>query len=504
MFATLLRNNGAQDQDDAQATLDALDKSQAVIEFTLDGTILDANENFLEALGYTLEEIRGQSHSLFVDPDYARSLEYKQFWASLKQGNYQSAEYKRIAKGGREIWIQASYNPVFDSQGRPYKVVKYATDITEQKLRNADYEGQLNAISKAQAVIQFTLEGTIIEANENFLKAMGYTLDEIKGQHHSLFIDPDYARSNEYKQFWASLKQGIYQAAEYKRFAKGGREIWIQASYNPIFDPSGRPFKVVKYATDITKQVRQRQESEKAGNLVDNNLGKISAAIESISNQTSSVADAATQTSANLQTVASGAEEMTASIQDIAASVTISRNAVEKAMMETDSAGERAALLSHAAESMSGVTEFIQHIANNINLLALNATIESARAGEAGKGFAVVATEVKSLARQVAEATERISKEISGVQDVSSKVVEALGSIKNSMGEVEGSVTGVAGAIEEQSAVTREISTNMQMMAGAMRSVEESIQGILLGVKDAKAVSSESRELYAELRKIAA
>jgi methyl-accepting chemotaxis protein len=502
MFALL--KTYQQEPDDAEAKLEALDKSQAVIEFTLDGTILNANENFLKTLGYTLDEIKGQHHSLLVDSEYARSPEYKQFWSSLRQGNYQSAEYKRLAKGGREVWIQASYNPIFDQAGKPYMVVKYATDITEQKLRNADYEGQLKAISKAQAVIQFTLDGTILDANENFLKTLGYNFEEIKGQHHSLFVEPEYARGTEYKQFWSSLRQGIYQSAEYKRIGKGGREIWIQASYNPIFDPSGKPFKVVKYATDITQQVRQRTESDRAGGLVDSNLGKITDTIESISNQTSSVAEAATQTSANLQTVASGAEEMTASIQDIAASVTISRNAVEKAMAETESAGERAALLSHAAESMSGVTEFIQHIANNINLLALNATIESARAEEAGKGFAVVATEVKSLARQVAEATERISKEISGVQDVSSKVVEALGSIKSSMGEVEGSVAGVAGAIEEQSAVTREISTNMQMMAGAMRSVEESIQGILIGVKDAKTISAESRELYAELRKLAA
>ncbi len=232
----------------------AIRKSQAVIEFGMDGTILDANDNFLTALGYGLEEIRGRRHSMFVDEAYRQSPEYKEFWARLNRGEYQAAEYKRIGKGGKEVWIQASYNPILDLDGRPFKVVKYATDVTRQKMVNADYQGQIAAVNKSQAVIQFAMDGTVLDANENFLKALGYTLEEIKGRHHSMFVDEAYRQSPEYKEFWARLNRGEYQAAEYKRIGKGGKEVWIQASYNPILDLNGRPFKVVKYATDITPE----------------------------------------------------------------------------------------------------------------------------------------------------------------------------------------------------------------------------------------------------------
>ncbi|TMO57260.1 methyl-accepting chemotaxis protein [Pseudoalteromonas phenolica] len=242
---------------DYQGQLDAISKSQAVIEFNMDGTIITANENFLAAMGYDLNEIQGKHHSMFAEPDYAQSEDYRVFWAQLNAGKFSSGEYKRLAKGGREIWIQASYNPIFDLNGKPFKVVKYASDITEQKLQSANYEGQLQAISKSQAVIEFNMDGTIITANDNFLTTTGYQLEEIKGQHHSMFAEPDYASSVEYKQFWQKLNNGEFDSGEYKRLAKGGREIWIQATYNPIFDASGRVIKVVKFASDITEQKQQ-------------------------------------------------------------------------------------------------------------------------------------------------------------------------------------------------------------------------------------------------------
>ncbi|MGA2338345.1 MAG: methyl-accepting chemotaxis protein [Terracidiphilus sp.] len=249
--------HGAVDQElfaDYAGQVAAIRKSQAVIEFSMDGTVLDANDNFLKTLGYRLEEIKGQHHSMFVEPAYKQSSEYREFWAALNRGEYQAAEYKRIGKGGKEVWIQASYNPILDPDGKPFKVVKFATDMTEQKLRNADYMGQIAAISKSQAVIEFKMDGTVLSANDNFLKALGYTLDEIKGRHHSMFVDEAFRQSYEYKEFWAALNRGEYQAAEYKRLGKGGKEVWIQASYNPIMDLNGKPFKVVKYATDITPQ----------------------------------------------------------------------------------------------------------------------------------------------------------------------------------------------------------------------------------------------------------
>ena len=239
---------------DQTGQITAIGKAQAVIEFNMDGTIITANDNFLNALGYTLDEIKGKHHSMFVDEAYKQSPAYKEFWAKLNRGEYDAAEYKRIGKGGKEVWIQASYNPILDLDGKPFKVVKYATDVTRQKLINADYQGQIAAISKAQAVIEFNMDGTVITANDNFLRALGYTLDEIKGKHHSLFVEEAYRQSSDYAEFWAKLRRGEYQAAEYKRIGKGGREVWIQASYNPILDLNAKPFKVVKYATDITSQ----------------------------------------------------------------------------------------------------------------------------------------------------------------------------------------------------------------------------------------------------------
>ena len=239
---------------DLESQIDAISKSQAIIEFGLDGIIQSANDNFLNALGYTLNEIKGKHHRVFCETSYASSPEYKNFWSKLNRGEFDSGEYKRIGKGGKEVWIQASYNPILDLHGIPIRVIKFATDITAVKLKNADYEGQLNAISKSQAVIEFGLDGIIHFANENFLKTLGYTLDEIKGKHHRILCDASYAASNDYKSFWERLNRGEFDSGEYKRTGKGGREVWIQASYNPILDLSGRPFKVVKYASDISVQ----------------------------------------------------------------------------------------------------------------------------------------------------------------------------------------------------------------------------------------------------------
>ena len=237
--------------------INAIAKAQAVIEFNMDGTIITANDHFLNAVGYRLDEIKGQHHSMFVEPEFKESSEYRSFWEKLNRGEYESREYKRIGKGGKEVWIQASYNPILDVDGKPFKVVKYATDVTEQKLQYANFSGQINAIAKAQAVIEFNMDGTIITANDHFLNAMGYRLDEIKGQHHSMFVEPEFKQSSEYRSFWEKLNRGEHEAMEYKRIGKGGKEVWIQASYNPILDLNGKPFKVVKYATDVTEQKLQ-------------------------------------------------------------------------------------------------------------------------------------------------------------------------------------------------------------------------------------------------------
>ncbi|MGZ6316136.1 MAG: PAS domain-containing protein, partial [Anaerolineales bacterium] len=216
--------------------LKAMTQSRPCIELGIDGSITWANELFLKLMGYEWEEIKGKNHSIFVDEAYHRSSEYKEFWASLAQGTPQTGEYRRMRKGGKEIWLASTYYPILGANGRPYCVLQFSTDVTQQKLASADYAGQIAAISKAQAVIEFHMDGTIITANDNFLKALGYSLDEMRGKHHSMFVDEDYRRSAGYKEFWTKLNGGEYVADEFKRIGKGGKEVWIQASYNPIFD----------------------------------------------------------------------------------------------------------------------------------------------------------------------------------------------------------------------------------------------------------------------------
>jgi methyl-accepting chemotaxis protein len=243
---------------DLLAIYEALDKVQAIIEFDLDGTVLSANENFLRIFGYELDEIVGKHHRLFCDPTYADSDEYAEFWKKLARGEFHAAEFKRLAKGGQSIWLRASYNPVLDKNGKPIRIVKFATDVTRSKLQTAEYEGKIRAIERAQAVIEFELDGTVITANENFLRIFGYRLEDVVGKHHRMFCDPGYAESPEYARFWQKLGRGEYDADEFKRVDKNGAEIWLQASYNPIFDMEGRPLKVVKFASDITIEVQKR------------------------------------------------------------------------------------------------------------------------------------------------------------------------------------------------------------------------------------------------------
>ncbi|OSI27036.1 methyl-accepting chemotaxis protein [Bradyrhizobium canariense] len=411
----------------------AIGRAQAVIEFKLDGTIVTANENFCNALGYSLTEIQGKHHSLFMPQAERDGAAYREFWAKLNRGEYQAGEFKRIGKGGREVWILASYNPLLDENGKPFGVAKFATDVTAEKLKNAELAGQISAIEKAQAVIEFNMDGTIITANANFLGALGYSLAEIKGKHHSMFVEPSERDGNGYREFWAALNRGQYQAAEYKRIGKGGREVYIQASYNPIMDLNGKPFKVMKYATDVTKQVLVRMGNERVRGM--------------------------------MESVAAGSEELNASVREISEAMTKSRETAMSAVEQVASADAQAQRLTEAALAMSGIVELINNITGQINLLALNATIESARAGEAGRGFAVVASEVKSLANQAKQATDKIGAEIGSLNGISGDVVTALASIKTAISNVSEYVTSTAAAIEEQSTVTNEMSTSMQRAA---------------------------------------
>jgi methyl-accepting chemotaxis protein len=402
---------GARRRDvDPQDELAALYRAQAVIEFDLDGRVLEANDHFLSIFGYELEEVQGRHHRMFVDPAESGSDRYARFWESLAQGQFHSGRYRRLGRDGREIWLQATYSPIMDHRGRPAKVVKIATDITAQQRRNDDAAGQLAAISKVQAVIEFELDGTIIRANRLFLDAMGYEQDEVVGRPHSMFVLPEEKQSPAYAEFWRRLASGVHDAGQYLRIGKGGREVWIEASYNPILDAAGRPFKVVKYATDITRRFTAARQLRDAVRGLTANAERASQANE-LAREAANVAEAGGRTVNNVVSTMGAITESSRRIADII-----------------------------------GVMD---GIAFQTNILALNAAVEAARAGSHGKGFAVVAAEVRSLAQNSASAAREIKTLIqASVQQIEqgAGLVQSAGS---TMEEVVASSRRVTGIVAE-------------------------------------------------------
>jgi methyl-accepting chemotaxis protein len=248
----------ARPDSDLAAVYQALNRVQAVIEFKLDGTVITANERFLKLFGYELDEIVGKSHAMFCRQDYAESAEYREFWETLGKGDFFCREFKRVTRSGEDIWLRASYNPVFDENGRPVKVVKFATDITADKRRSAKFDSIVKAIDRSQAVCEFDLQGNITDANTLFLHLFGYEKGEVIGQHHRIFCSPSLVESPEYAEFWRKLSRGEPVTGEFKRLGRDGYEIWLQASYNPIYDEDGNIVQILKFATDITQEVQNR------------------------------------------------------------------------------------------------------------------------------------------------------------------------------------------------------------------------------------------------------
>ena len=541
-----------QRQAELEDQVKALHRVQAVIEFHLDGTIVHANDNFLQTLGYTLEEIQGKHHAMFVDAEYAQSREYRDFWANLGRGEFEAGQYRRLGKGGREIWIQASYNPVFDSHGRPYKVVKFATDITAQKFQAADFAGQLAAINKSQAVIEFDLEGRILGANENFLAAMGYVLDEVRGQHHAMFAEPDYRQSAEYRAFWAKLGRGEYDAGQYKRLGKGGREVWIQASYNPIYDMNGRPFKVVKYATDITAQVRdtlalqqavaQTREvvaAAQAGDLTghiatEDKSGPIAELCQGINALVEAMAGIIAQIKLAADTIAVGAseiaegnsdlsvrtEQQAASLEETAVSMkgltaTVRRTAdnARQANQLAGGAVEVAAqggqvvhevvstmsLINDSSRRIVDIIGVIDGIAFQTNILALNAAVEAARAGEHGRGFAVVASEIRSLSQRSAEAAKEIKQLIGDSVEKVGAGTRQVESAGRTMDEIVVSVKRVSDLMADISAAAQQQSEGIEQINQVVEHIDESTQQNAALVEEASAAARSMEEQSTQL-----
>lgn len=413
---------------DLRGQIEALHKAQAIIEFRLDGTILDANDNFLRTMGYERHEVVGQHHRMFVDPDERENDEYLKFWQQLGSGQHHTGQYKRVAKDNREVWIQGSYSPILDRHGRPYKVVKHATDITAQRLQAADMEGRLAAINRAQAVISFDLDGIILDANDNFLQAVGYQREEIVGHHHRMFVDNATRDSAAYRDFWARLRKGEYNAGLYNRVRKDGSSVWIQASYNPIFDMAGRPFKIVKYATDVTEQTRAVQTLQSA-------LGSLSETVPAIAGQAQSASQLAHEASSSASSGGSMVSELVGTISDINA----------------------------RAQSMAEIISVMDSIAFQTNILALNAAVEAAHAGEQGKGFGVVAQEVRALAQRSAQSARDIRELVQNAIDSlaegshrARQAGEAMHAIVTSALQVNERVGQIANAADSQaSGITR-------------------------------------------------
>ncbi len=531
----------------AKGQIEAISKAQAVIEFALDGHVVTANENFMKMMGYNLTEIKGQHHSMFVDPAYRGTSEYRMFWEKLGRGEYDAGQYKRIRKGGQEVWLQASYNPILNEKGKPIKVVKYATDITEQKLANANFEGQIGSINREQAVVEFGIDGKVLTANANFLKTMGYTLEEIRGQHHSMFVDGAFRQSPDYRAFWDRLERGQYNAGEFKRITKGGREVWMQASYNPVLDLNGKPWKVVKYATDITAQklaelqlklaVQQTHEVIEAAQSNDltqriplegkaGEIGKLCAGVNglldtmtglvgsilvsssTIASASSEIAAGANDLSQRTEQQASNLEETAASMEEMASTVKQNADNAQQANQLAISArttatqggsvvGQAVEAMARIEQSSSRISEIIgviDEIAFQTNLLALNAAVEAARAGDAGKGFAVVASEVRSLSQRTSVAAKDIKGLIveSGRQVKDGvKLVDNAGS---SLSEIVKSINHVADIVAEIAAASKEQATGVEEINKAVVQMDQMTQQNAALVEESAAASRTLQE----------
>ncbi|MDX1804508.1 MAG: methyl-accepting chemotaxis protein [Alcanivorax sp.] len=364
-----------------------------------------------------------------------------------------------------------------------------------------DLRGQIDAISRSQMVIQFDLDGYILDANANFLEAMGYRLEEIRGKHHRIFVDPDYAASQAYRQFWASLNDGQFSRGEFLRIGKGNSKVWIQATYNPILDQQGKPCKVIKYATSINEQVHVIQAVRRSAQTLDvaaQELLGTSMQMGEVANQTSSQANTATTTTLkvndSVKNMASASETLSASIRDMAQNATEAARIATEAVTTVGSTNRTVNRLGSSSAEIDQVVKLITSIAAQTNLLALNATIEAARAGEAGKGFAVVANEVKELARETANATEQISDKIEAIRGDATDAVAAIQEIAGTINQINEIQSGLAQSFENQAHTTGDILRNALQASQGTSDVASNIEQVAGSAHAAAGSSNRTRK----------
>ncbi len=414
---------------------EALNRTMAMVEFSLDGIILAANMNFSNVMGYSQSEILGQPHRLLCESHYVNSQEYRQFWSRLRQGESFNGKFKRINKNGGTVWLEATYFPVTDISGKITKVIKIANDITAYHNQSIYKENLVGALNRSMAVIEFDMHGNVLHANQNFLDVLGYTLSDLAGQHHSKFCRPDYVKSLEYNQFWNRLNNGEFFAGQYERIAKNGRTVWLEANYNPVNDENGRPYRVIKFAADITERMLRHQAEQRSAEIAYN---------------------------ISLET-----EQLSSSGENVI------MQAIDKMHSLSNSVGnssEQVQRLGNKTEQITSIVKTIREIADQTNLLALNAAIEAARAGESGRGFAVVADEVRKLSERTSSSTREISKMIENIQADSQSVINSMQDILTEV-EQGALLANNAGAAIQQIrdgakkvvGVVHEFSTNVSM-----------------------------------------
>ncbi|WP_270804094.1 MULTISPECIES: methyl-accepting chemotaxis protein [unclassified Aeromonas] len=397
MFNSKLKAELQQCQDqllEQQGFFDAVHGSVATITFTPDGTVLAANDLFLNVVGFSAPEVIGQHHRIFCDKLYAQSSDYQQFWADLKQGRSRTGVFQRFNKRGEAIWLEATYFPV-KLRGVVTKVIKIAADITEHHLQLLSQQAVVTALDRSLAVIECTPGGEVIAANGNFLHTMGYTLAQVQGKHHRIFCDDQFYRDQPH--FWDELGRGQFKSGLFCRQNSHGSKVWLEATYNPILDEHRKVVKVIKFASDITERINKSDAVREAAMLAHDAARETLNCAERGAGLLSSVVD-------------------TSSL--IASQLTHSIGLINQ--------------LNEQSRSIEAIVSTISSIADQTNLLALNAAIEAARAGDQGRGFAVVADEVRQLAARTSLSTDEIAKVVQNNRELTAKVTSEMSDVASS------------------------------------------------------------------------
>ena len=499
-------NTEMEKQVQLDAMVSAIEKVQGIIFFEPDGTIIEANQNFLEMMGYSLEDIQGKDHSIFVDEEEVDSEDYQSLRRALKDGAFVADRFKRFDKFGEELWLQASYNPIFDSDGNIDRIVKYTSDITKEMETRLKLEGMVKAIDRVQMMAIFTLDGEILEVNQNLLDVLDYSFSELEGKHHSILWAGTSESDLHYEQFWTSLQAGSYIVDKFKYVNKQGRDVWVQASYNPIFNAEGKVTKVVQYAYDITENYQLQMDKEsrqiKIEKITTKTIEKLAelVTLSSQMNRGLESIQVANQDGLNqIQSVATISEELAFAVQEISHKSEDAEFQSTRAKQQLDETFEIIKKISTSAEDMVEIIELIDEIASQTNLLALNAAIEAARAGEAGKGFGVVASEVKALSEQTRGATQDIARRIQSMQETTQDGIVSIDSVMGKVDEMKALVGSISVAILEQASVTEELSQNGDIAVDKNTSIIEKTKDIESNVHSMVAYVSEMSDILEDL-----